>query len=307
MTRPFRFGIQASSATSGAMLRETARRAEGAGYSVLAIADHLGVVDPFVACTTAAESTSTLRVGTNVLNIDFHPVTTLARACATLDLVSDGRFELGLGTGYALDEYRAARLSFDRPMARIRRVSDTIEILRRLFGGDTVTHDGAERGVTDHTLAPLPPQGADLPIMVGGNGDRLLAMAAQRADIVGFTGFGHDGTAPVLSHMTPAGLADRVAHVRAAGTDPELQALVQRVVVTDDRHGAAAAVAAETRIGDGDPAAVLECPFLLIGSVDSICDDLVERRERYGINYWVVFSHRADEQVDAVVTRLAGT
>ena len=305
--RPLRFGLQASFAESPNELRELSRKAEGTGFDVLTIADHLGIIDPFIGAAVAAEATSTLRVGTHVLNIDFHPAALLARAAATIDLTSGGRFELGLGTGYMKAEYDAAALPFDRPGVRIGRLADTITILRGLFAGATVDHDGDHRSSVAQTLTPLPPQGAHLPILVGGNGDRLLDLAATVADIVGFTGFGWDAEAgaPALSHMSADGFDDRLARVAAHDTDPERQTLVQRVIVTDDRTAAAAEVADTLPIGGPD--AVIASPFMLIGTVDEICDEIVERRERTGVSYITVFAGRVSPEFDQVVERLAGT
>lgn len=305
--RPFRFGLQASFAENPDELRELSRKAEGTGFDIVTIADHLGIIDPFIGAAVAAEATTTLRVGTHVLNIDFHPAALLARASATIDLTSGGRFELGLGTGYMKGEYDAASLPFDRPGVRIGRLGDTISILRGLFAGETVDHDGEHRRSVAQTLAPLPPQGAALPILVGGNGDRVLDLAATTADIVGFTGFGWDpeAGAPAISHMSAAGFADRLQRVTAHDTDPELQTLVQRVIVTDDRAGAAAEVAETLPIGGPDE--VIASPFMLIGTVDEICDEIIERRETSGVSYLTVFAGRASPAFDDVVERLAGT
>ncbi len=304
--RPFRFGLQAP-ADSPTAVRDAVRRCEDGGYSTILFADHLGLVDPFVACTVAATASDSLVVGTHVLNIDFHPVAQLARACASVDIHSEGRFELGLGTGYEPAEYRQARLRFDRGGARVSRVAETIDILRALFAGEEVTYQGTERAVSAHRLEPLPPQGSGLRIMVGGNGDRLLRVAAERADIVGFTGFHHDGQQIDPTHMTAEGLDDRVAHVIAAGTEPELQVLVQQVIVTADARARADELARTWNLGDGSAQTVLECPFLLIGSPSAIADTLRQRRERYGVSYYVFFAHRSDPAVDGVVAELAGT
>ncbi|MEM7285142.1 MAG: TIGR03621 family F420-dependent LLM class oxidoreductase [Actinomycetota bacterium] len=305
--RPFRFGLQASFAEGPDELRELSRRAEATGFDVVTIADHLGIIDPFIGASVVAEATTSLRVGTHVLNIDFHPAGLLARATATIDLTSGGRFELGLGTGYMRAEYDAAGLAFDPPGVRIGRLADTITILRGLFAGETVDHDGAHRSSTAQALTPLPPQGAALPILVGGNGDRVLDLAATAADIVGFTGFGWDpeAGAPTLTHMTAEGFSDRVARVDSHGTDPERQTLVQRVIVTDDREAAAAELAEALPIGDGD--AVIDSPFVLIGTVDQICDEIVQRRALSGVSYLTVFAGRVSPEFDQVVERLAGT
>jgi probable F420-dependent oxidoreductase len=304
----FRFGLHASVAKTGDELRDLARRAQGSGYRVLSIADHLGIIDPFVGCAVAAEVTESLRVGTLVLNIDFHPVALLARSAATLDLVSAGRLELGIGAGHMRSEYDEAALAFDRPGRRIDRMAESIDMLRGLFGGEEFTFEGVERRLRHHTLAPLPPQGAELPILVGGNGDRVLEVAATKADIVGFTGFRYDveKEAAELSHLSRAGLADRVAHVRSFGTDPELQALIQRVVITDDARGAAARTASELG-NEWNADDVLDSPFVLVGSVDAISEELVQRRQEFGISYFTFIAGRSSPEIDRIVERLAGT
>ncbi len=309
MTRPFRFGLQASFSETGDEVREQAKRAEASGYDILTIADHLGFIDPFVGCAVAAESTTTLKVGTQVLNVDFHPAALLARSAATIDLVSDGRFELGIGAGHMKSEYLEAALPFDRAGLRVQRMSDTIDIVRGLFAGHEVSFDGADRSVHGHTLAPLPTQGADLPILVGGNGDRVLEIGATKADIVGFTGFFYDAEQerPVLSHMSSAGLQDRVDHVESFGGDAERQMLIQRAVVDIDDARAAAVIASDIRAFNDNPAAVQDSPFTLAGSVDAICDELVACRERFGVSYFTFFTNRASPEIDEVVARLAST
>ena len=260
-----------------------------------------------------------MRVGTHVLNIDFRPAALLARASASLDIVSNGRFELGLGTGYMDTEYKAAGLSFDRPVKRIRRVEQTIDILRGLFAGNEVTYEGSERTTAAHTLDPLPTQGTAPPILVGGNGDRILEVAATKADVVGFTGFGFDAAAggPQLTHMTSAGLANRLGHVRscltAAGNSrhrsqpPEYQTLIQQVIVTDDPETEATAVAQGMAIGEPEAATIFDSPFVLVGTVDSICDELQNRRDTLGISYLTFFAGRSSPEADEIVGRLAGT
>ncbi len=309
MTRPFRFGLQASFSKTGAEIREQAKRAEAAGYNILTIADHLGFIDPFIGCATAAESSTTLRVGTQVVNVDFHPAALLARSAATIDLVSDGRFELGIGAGHMKSEYLEAALAFDRAGRRVQRMAETIEIVRSLFAGEEVSFDGDERSVQGHKLSPLPPQGASLPIFVGGNGDRVLEIGATKADTVGFTGFRYDpvNERPVLSHMSSVGLQNRVDHVASFGGDAERQLLIQRAVVDDDVAKAAAAIASDVPAFENDPAAVLDSPFILVGPVDAICDELVACRERFGVSYFTFFSTRSSPEIDQVVARLAGT
>lgn len=302
--RPLRFGLSVHGAGSAAEFAALARRAEDAGYSTLLVPDHLGHLSPMVACAVAAGATARLRVGPFVLNNDFrHPVL-VAQEAATLDLLSGGRLELGLGAGHARGEYEAAGWDFDRAQVRIDRLAESARVLRRLFAGEEVTHAGRHYRISAHRLAPAPPQGAALPILVGGNGDRLLALAATAADIVGFTGF---SPGPALDHFDAAGLDNRIAVVRrAAGTrfdELELNLLVQRVVITDDRPAALRRLAADFEL----PRQQLDdSPFVLVGTVAEITARVQNLRERHGVSYLTVFEGRS-AGFDAVVKRLAST
>lgn len=299
--RTFRFGLVWR---GGEPLRDAARRAQDAGYATLLFPDHTGQVSPFPVMAAAAAATDRLRVGTQVVNIAFRPLGSLAQDAAAVDLASDGRLELGLGAGYAGAELRSLGLPFPGSAARIREVERALTVLPRLFAGETVTEPAGPGRLSGFRLAPIPPQGANVPLMVGGNGDRILTVAARRAGIVQFTGF----MAPTkrLSHFSTAGLADRVDFVRRqAGdrfADLELSALVQYAIVTDDPAGAATSTVGELLSVEQ----ALDSPFLLFGSVDAICDRLVELRERFGISYFTVFAGR-DHGFDRVVARLAGT
>ncbi len=310
--RPFRFGLSRTVAEGRSDWVEHVRHAESVGYDVLQVADHLGALDPFVALQLAADVSTTLRLGTYVINNDFYNPLLLARSAATLDLLSEGRLQLGLGAGWNVPEYEAAGLTFDRPGIRIDRLGEAVTVLRRLFGGDTVAMEGDHYTIHTEKLNPVPPQGVGLPIMIGGNGDRLLATAARMADIVAFTGFTSGAGGPHASHFTMAGLADRIEHVRVGAADRfddlELNLLVQRALVTDDRRAAAEALARDWG-GDGltvDPSELLDSPFLLFGTVDEIVAGLERVREELGVSYVTVFAGRSDG-FDAVVERLAGT
>ena len=307
--RPFRFGINDRLVDDVTQWRDLARRVEDSGFDALLVADHLGDqllgLAPLV---TAAEATTSLRVGTFVLNHDFrHPVV-LAREAATVDLLTDGRFELGLGAGHMAHEYESAGMTFDPPSRRVSRFAEHVEVVRRLFDGDgeEVSFEGEHFTVTDHRLVPARrPQ-----LLVGGNGDRVLRVAARHADIVGFTGFRQvDGTTDVdPSHFSRSGLADRVEVVRrAAGdrfADIELNLLVQRVHLGPSPQAAAAEMAAS--IPFLDAAGVLNSPFLLAGTVDSIAEELQGLRDELGVSYVAThgFNHDA---VAPVVGRIAGT
>jgi probable F420-dependent oxidoreductase len=308
---PFRFGVNARTPAPAAAWIALARRLEELGYATLNLPDHLtDRPAPMTALAAAAAATTRLRVGTLVLNNDFrHPVL-LAREAATLDWLSEGRFELGLGAGYVKAEYDEAGLRYERGGTRVERLAEAVTIITRLLAGEAVTFTGRYYTVAKHTIFPRPAQQPRPPILIGGNGPRLLTMAAREADIVGLTGvtFTQGGTGRALSGFTAAGVDERIGLVReAAGARLarlELSALLQRVVVTMDRRGAAAELA--QRWSELSVDEVLESPFVLLGSVDEIVAQLVARRQRWGISYYVIF----DDVVDAfapIVDRLTGT
>lgn len=310
MTTRFRFGLGTSSAASHSAFTETARRAEDQGYSTLLVPDHLRTFSPAVAMATAASVTTTLRLGSFVLNNDFRHPAIVAQETATLDLLSDGRYELGIGAGWNKPEYDAAGIEYDRPSIRIARLDESIRILKRLFAGEAVNLVGDHYTITDHVLTLLPPQGADLPFVIGGNGDKMLTLAAQHAHTVGFTGFTFDGSQAHITHFTTDQLRDRIELVREAAGDRfdaiELNALIQRVVLTDDRRRSAAEFAENW--GDGAPEIddILDSPFVLFGTVPDIADQLRRFRDELGISYWVAAESRS-EGFDGVVAKLAGT
>jgi probable F420-dependent oxidoreductase len=308
--RPFRFGVNALVAGSAAEWIALARRLEELGYSTLCLPDHLtDRLAPLPALATAAAVTSQLRIGTVVLNNDFrHPVV-LAREAATVDMLSEGRLELGLGAGYMKTEYEQAGMRFDRGGVRVDRLGETVTIVTRLFEGEPVTFRGRHYQVSEHTIHPRPVQRPRPPILIGGNGPRLLTLAATEADIVALSGitFGGGGLQRDMAGFRADGVDERVRLVReAAGArfeQLELSALVQRVTVTEDRRGAAEELAQRRpglTVED-----ILESPFVLLGSIDEIVDQLVARRRRWGISYYVVFRPAVDVFAP-IVDRLTG-
>ncbi len=306
MLRALRFGLSFHITEQGTAATARLHEAEQAGYSALQFADHLGSSAPLVSAAFAAAVTSRPRIGTFVLNNDFRHLALLAQEMATLDVLSEGRVELGLGAGHMKEEFDAAGLAFDRASVRIARMAEGIPLLRRLFAGETVTHDGDHHRLTDLAGFPVAPQGSALPILIGGNGDKLLAVAAQEADIVGLTGFWHPpGAEQVdLSHFSHEGLAERIAHVRREAGDRfetlELNLLVQQAVVTDDREAKIAEL-----IDRGWPPDTADLPFALIGTVGQIADQIQAIRDRHGISYFSVFDEKSPG-FEEVVARLAG-
>jgi probable F420-dependent oxidoreductase len=292
--KPFRFGVNLAHAGSRSEWREMARKVEALGYDTLTVPDHLtDLLSPMPALVSAAEATQRLWVGTNVLNNDLrHPVL-VAREAATVDLLSDGRLQLGLGAGSIKSEYDEVGLSFDPGATRVERLAEAVTIIKGLLSGEEVTFAGRHYRVTGHTIAPLPVQKPHPPILIGGNGRNLLTLAARQADIVGFSGitFRQGGAAPPdLSGWKVAAVDERVRLVREMSGDRypglELNALVQRVIVTEDRRGAAAELT--RRWSQLSAEEILASPYVLIGTIDQIVEDLEARRERWGISYYVV-------------------
>ncbi len=296
MSHRFRFSLQAATATSRNEWVELAWRVEGAGFDLLVTADHLGgAFSPLVPLATVAEATSALRLGVMVLNNDFHHPVLVARAASTLDLLSQGRVELGLGAGHARPEYERAGIPFDPAPVRVDRLGEAVQLLRRLLDGETVTFAGEHYHLDEESCDPAPVQ-AHLPLLVGGGGTRVLRIGARYADAVGFTGLGRtlaDGQRHEPSGFVPDVVDAQVAAVRTAAGDRldalELQVLVQSVVITHRTRLAARAIT--DRIPGLEVDDVLETPYLLVGSTEGIVDRLIEQRDRWGFSHYTV---RAD-------------
>jgi probable F420-dependent oxidoreductase len=309
--RPFRFGVSIWQVASRAELADKARKIEALGYDVLNFPDHLNErIAPMPALMAAAEATATLRVGTNVLNNDLrHPVL-VAREAAAIDLLTEGRLQLGLGAGSIKSEYDEAGLPFDPGRTRVERLAEAVVVIKRLLNGEAVTFASQHYQITGHRIAPLPIQKPRPPILIGGNGPRLLALAAREADIVGFSGitFRNGGASPAdVSGWRPSAVDEKVRLVREAAGERydglELNALVQRVALTEDRRAVAEELQRhwpELRADD-----ILQSPFLLVGTVDEMVEDLQKRRQRWGISYYAVHEPYFDDFAP-VVARLCG-
>jgi probable F420-dependent oxidoreductase len=312
MSRSFRFGVNVGYAASRSEWAEKAQKIEGLGYDVLTIPDHLVdlILAPIPALIAAAEATKRLRVGTNVLNNDLrHPVL-LAREAATVDLLTDGRLQLGLGAGSIRSEYEQAGLKFDRGVVRVERLAEAVAIIKGLLRGERVTLTGRHYRVTDHSISPIPVQKPHPPIFIGGNGPQLLSLAAREADIVGLSGitFRQGGAAPSdLSSWRASGVDERIEILRrVAGAERyarlEINALVQRVIVTGDRRKATEELG--SRWPDLTPDTILETPYVLIGTVEEIVNNLETYRQMWDISYYTI----REPDIDAfapVVARLA--
>ncbi len=254
-----------------------------------------------------ADATQTLRIGTIVLDNDFRHPALLAKEAATLDLLSNGRFEMGIGAGWLRSEYEQVGIPFDAPGVRIRRLEEGVQVIKALWTEESVTFSGTHYTVANLQGTPRPLQRPHPPIIIGGGGKRLLSLAGRVADTVGFTPRMGEAGADITD-STEAALQEKLAWVREAAGErfPQLELNLQMagVAVTSDRISAAQAIAKAQGI-QVDPELLLSGPYVLIGTVEQIIERLYTLRERYGINYFVVPLTQMDE-LSPVVARLAG-
>jgi probable F420-dependent oxidoreductase len=306
--RPFRFGVLARVAHSRDDWLEKARRAEALGYATFVVPDHFrDQVATSVGLMAAAAATTTLRVGSMVYDNDFRHPAVVAKDAATLDLLSGGRFELGLGAGWLLGDYAQTGIPFDAGRVRVERLEEAVRIITAYLEGGSVTAKGTHYAVTALEGLPRPVQRPRPPLLIGGGGPRILALAAREADIVGIVPRTHaDGSGLDTADTSPAALDAKVATIRAAAgarmARLELNALVQRVLVADDPSAALGEVAQQWKL---TPVQARESPFVLAGPVDAIVDALEARRARYGVSYITVFEQYLDAFAP-VVRRLSG-
>jgi probable F420-dependent oxidoreductase len=316
VTRPFRFGVVCG-APNARDWAELARRVESLGYSVMLCSDHLDLggahfstLSALPALAAAATVTTDVRVGTSVINHDLHHPAVLAREAVSVDILSDGRLELGLGAGWAEYEYEWAGIRFDPVRERISRFSEYVEVVKALTSEAVTTHHGEFFHLTEMPLVPLPVQRPRPPIMIGGTGRRMLTLAAREAEIVGINLNG-------AVAGTPAAMDERISWIREAAdgreSQPELNNIVGTVVITDgDRREVLRDELARPRAAGLDfmtasmtEDQLLESPTALIGSVERVVEDIQSWRERWGISY-VIVSYPDLEAFAPVVARLAG-
>ncbi len=303
---PFRFGLHTSVAPTMSAWRDRARAAEELGYSALYVPDHFDAqFGPLVAATVAAEATSTLHVGTLVLNNDLRNPVVLARETATLGLAAEGRVEVGLGAGWLRRDYEELGIDYDRPGVRVDRLAESLRVIKALWAGEETTFAGKHytlRGARCDPRPATPPR-----LLVGGGSRRVLTVAAQQADVVGVTTSMASGEkdGDVAGGSTLDHFDRCVSWVRDAAGDRfdslELQIGAFAVMVVGNQRAAARTAALLGFPGEE----ALELPVLLIGTVDEMCERLAERRERWGFSN-VVVPGEAMETFAPVVSRLTG-
>lgn len=307
-TRPFRFGAKATKATSAKEWADLARNAESLGYDSFQIDDHFGaMLAATPAIMAAACATDKIRVGHHVAGVDFRNPVSFAKEAATIDLLSDGRFIMGIGAGWSKDDYAISGIEQDNAVTRIERLDEAVQIFRGMWGEGKFSFDGKHFHIAEVDGYPKPPH--QIPILIGGGGQKMLTLAAQQADIVGIN------PKIVARSINPRSMATAAADAvdeklgwikDAAGDrfdDLELQLQIFVTAVTDNPDDMIGKLAPAFGL---PPEVVATAPFFQIGTLDQIKENLQGIRERWGISY-IVFQNDATVPVAPVVADLAGT
>ncbi len=308
--RPFRFGVQANGTGTRREWVELARRVEANGYSTLTMPDHFSdQLAPVPALQCAADATTSLRLGALVYDNDYkHPVV-LAKELATMDLLSDGRVEIGLGAGWMVTDYERSGIPYDPAGTRVSRLIEGVAVIKGALGDGPFSFDGEHYTITDYDGTPKPVQ-TPPPILIGGGGRRVLTFAAREADIVGINGTMTSGAvdASTFDSMMAGAVDDKIEIVRSAASDAgrladiEMNVRVFMVFVTDDVDRALGTLSEFT----GAPTEVIaDSPFALVGPTGKIVDELRERRDRWGFSYIIVGQNDV-EAFAPVVGELSG-
>jgi probable F420-dependent oxidoreductase len=304
---PFRFAVQQAYAPSGEAWAALARRVESLGYDVLVMPDHLGrQLSPVAALTAAAAATTRLRLGAFVFANDYRHPLILAREAVTLDLLSGGRFEMGLGAGWKTGDYRALGLPYDPGPRRVDRLEEAVPLVKRLIAGETVTHAGEHYRLDRASVGIKPVQKPRPPLAIGGGGPRMLRLAAREADIVGLVpGFTARGW-PRVGEATEGATARKVALLReAAGERFERLELNLQLGDAGLIGGGNSLLGSVAAAASWVPSAIVGSPYVLYGTLSSARERLLRRRDRLGISYYTVPGH-AMESMAPLVEALTG-
>lgn len=304
--RPFRFAVTARWAGGGTRWREFARRAEAQGYDVLLVTDHMGrQLAPIPAMMAAADVTERLRVGSFVFSNDYRNLVMLAKEIATMDVISGGRVELGIGAGWSVPDYRQMGIPYESPAVRVARLEEAVPLLDRLLREEVVDHAGTYYTLRETRILPRPVQRPRPPFMIGGGGARVLKLAARHAEIVGFAPSIDTHGRPRPRSVTVGGLRERVKRFDryAGGRAVEKNLWVFDAGVSD--HSRSFSRAAAT-IAKRAANALVRSPFFLYGTRASLRSLLREQRDELGISYIAVPGQAMDEFAP-IVQELRGT
>lgn len=305
-SKPFRFGVTRSTADTRQEWIAAARRSKELGFSTISMPDHIGSSQLAIApgLVLAAEAAPSLRVGSFVYDNDFRNPVLLAQEIATIDRLTGGRFEFGLGAGWQLRDYEQTGLAFDPGAVRVARMQEALQLIVRLLTEKAVTFEGTYYHVREAEGYPCVQQPLP-PVLIGGGGQKLLSFAARHADIISILPRSRaDGGGFDVQDAGASAFDQKISWIReASGTRTaqlELNVLLQAVMATDDRATVAEMLAAQF---EAPVTELLESPLILVGTVDQMAADLMARRERFGISYLTVFD-RDMEAMAAVMQRL---
>jgi len=293
--RPFRFGVTLEGSMGRrADVLETARRAEAAGVSVLVATDHLGTWGALPRLQAAAEVTG-LRIGTLVLNNDLRHPAVLAQELATVDAMTDGRLEIGIGAGWNRPEYESAGLRFDPPANRLRRMRMSLLMLRQALSDGRIDHaaDDAYPAIHQENL-PISVQRPHPPFLVGGGGPKLLAFAAREANIIGIDPRSLPGGGGDPDDITGAAVDRKVGWIREAAGDRWAELEINIAIWQVDPEFRRRSGPAPVRVRNISEEELPLSPHYLVGDVDEMVQTLLDRRQRWGISYVTVRSADLD-------------
>ncbi len=303
--RPFRFGVQVPPMPTAHEWIDQAKRIEALGYGTLSVADHIGGRFGWAPALMAVASATSLRVGTLVLDNDFRLPSLTITDANTIDILSEGRLEFGIGAGWDPGDYTRSGIPFDRPGVRVERLVESLTIMKAAWTGEPVTFSGKHYNMVDFQMNLLPVQKPHPPILIGAGGKRLLSVAARMADIVGIAPpAGKEGGIDL--DVGADTVQRQVDHLKAEAGDRfdqiELQMLNQSLAITDSPADAVATLAAAW----GKPEEVIaDSPHVLFGTEASMIETLLERRARYGFSNYVV-RPPVMEQFAPIVAKLTG-
>ena len=310
-SKKFRFGVQISQAESAADWRDKARKMEDLGYSTLFMPDHFIDTElaPMTAISFAAAHTTKLNIGMLVLDNDYKHPAIAAKEAATIDLLSDGRLEFGIGAGWMQTDYEALGIPYDSAGTRVDRLEEALAIVKGAWSGEKFSHEGEHYTIKDYVGLPSPVQKPHPPILIGGGAPRVLRLAGREADIIGINPNLRKGavTDDAVKTSLAKETAQKVEWIKEGAGDRfdeiELQIRYFLAAITDDAEGFASAVGAGMGIEAED---ALASGVACVGTVEEVCDLLERRREEWGVSY-VVFGADTFEAFAPVVDKLAGT